>query len=179
MHLETPIPRNLYRYQPIDNKLESSLIDNYLWFSNPLDFNDLYDCNLKLYLERDKKVMARHFKKVNEDASLTGNAPLDAEAFENRVNYLYNNPDELESIVQRQIIKFISTIGICCFSKRDDNLLMWSHYSQSHKGVCLKFDLQNDFEFLYCLLQFFILPAFRSSTTLEKWSKCKKGNYRD
>lgn len=33
-----------------------------------------------------------------------------------------------------------SKIGVCCFSKNNSNLLMWSHYADSHQGFCLEFD---------------------------------------
>jgi hypothetical protein len=31
--------------------------------------------------------------------------------------------------------------AILCFSRNWDNLLMWSHYGDSHRGVCLGFDI--------------------------------------
>lgn len=30
--------------------------------------------------------------------------------------------------------------GIYCFTKSEDNILMWSHYANEHKGICLEFD---------------------------------------
>ncbi|WP_298248416.1 DUF2971 domain-containing protein [uncultured Christiangramia sp.] len=33
-----------------------------------------------------------------------------------------------------------SKIGVTCFSKNNSNLLMWSHYADSHQGFCLEFD---------------------------------------
>ncbi|MCB0485849.1 MAG: DUF2971 domain-containing protein, partial [Flavobacteriaceae bacterium] len=33
-----------------------------------------------------------------------------------------------------------SKIGVCCFSKNNSNLLMWSYYADSHQGICLEFD---------------------------------------
>lgn len=33
-----------------------------------------------------------------------------------------------------------SKIGVSCFSKNNSNLLMWSHYADSHQGFCLEFD---------------------------------------
>ena len=30
--------------------------------------------------------------------------------------------------------------GICPFSKTKKNLLLWSHYADSHRGLCFKFD---------------------------------------
>ncbi len=35
-------------------------------------------------------------------------------------------------------------IGILCFSRNWDNLLLWSHYGASHKGICLGFDIPDD-----------------------------------
>lgn len=34
----------------------------------------------------------------------------------------------------------LSKIGVCCFSKNNSNLIMWSHYADSHQGFCLEFD---------------------------------------
>ena len=34
--------------------------------------------------------------------------------------------------------------GIACFLSNCDNLLMWAHYADSHKGVCLKFNILED-----------------------------------
>lgn len=31
-------------------------------------------------------------------------------------------------------------IGVFCLTTKPDNLLMWAHYADSHKGVCLQFD---------------------------------------
>jgi len=33
---------------------------------------------------------------------------------------------------------------ICCFSRRCDNILMWSHYADKHKGLCIEFDTLYD-----------------------------------
>jgi hypothetical protein len=32
-------------------------------------------------------------------------------------------------------------IGLLCFSRNWDNLLLWSHYGDSHTGICLGFDI--------------------------------------
>lgn len=32
---------------------------------------------------------------------------------------------------------------IACFSKRNDSMLMWSHYSNSHQGVCIEYDVED------------------------------------
>lgn len=32
-------------------------------------------------------------------------------------------------------------VGVCCFSKRYDSMLMWGHYANGHRGVCIGYDL--------------------------------------
>lgn len=39
-----------------------------------------------------------------------------------------------------QIIDEKSLIKICCFSMDPDDMLLWSHYSNNHKGVCIEVD---------------------------------------
>ena len=47
----------------------------------------------------------------------------------------------IETATQNYIIHFRSTKGMLCFSRNWDNLLLWSHYGDSHKGICLGFDI--------------------------------------
>lgn len=35
--------------------------------------------------------------------------------------------------------------GILCFSKSWEDPLLWSHYADKHRGVCLGFDVQDDY----------------------------------
>lgn len=39
---------------------------------------------------------------------------------------------------------FKRTLCLCCFSKNMNSILMWSHYADNHKGVCLEWDFDND-----------------------------------
>lgn len=47
-----------------------------------------------------------------------------------------------ESLVDMQpnIPFIVNSARITCFSKRSDNLLMWSHYADGLRGFCLEFD---------------------------------------
>ena len=42
---------------------------------------------------------------------------------------------------------------ISCFSKRKDSLLMWSHYADSHKGVCIEYERPNNNDFFDVIYQ--------------------------
>jgi hypothetical protein len=38
----------------------------------------------------------------------------------------------------------VSNAGILCFSAVGNSVLMWSHYAEEHKGICLIFDTSKD-----------------------------------
>jgi hypothetical protein len=42
-----------------------------------------------------------------------------------------------------QIKAEIDNFGVTCFSEREDILLLWSHYSSNHTGMCLTFDIKD------------------------------------
>jgi hypothetical protein len=50
--------------------------------------------------------------------------------------------EALESYVRRMR----GSIGILCFSRNWDNILLWSHYGASHTGICLGFDVPDDYD---------------------------------
>ena len=39
------------------------------------------------------------------------------------------------------VANFRQKYGILCFSRNWDNLLLWSHYGDSHTGICMGFDI--------------------------------------
>lgn len=55
-----------------------------------------------------------------------------------------NSFDELKEKFTNEIIQKVKEVRnnalISCFSKRYDSILMWSHYGDKHKGICVEFD---------------------------------------
>ena len=47
----------------------------------------------------------------------------------------------LRSLVDANVQNFRGKLGILCFSRNWDNLLMWSHYGDKHAGLCMGFDI--------------------------------------
>lgn len=134
----------LYKYAGINQYLYSMLINSELWFSNPIDFNDPYDCNIKYNLSgiNYDKVL-KHLNKLNHRHQHN----LSHEHIKNRAKDICNSPQELNDLLDNLLKESINKRGISCFSQSDSKLLMWSHYADSHKGVCLTFDIQKDLDF--------------------------------
>lgn len=55
-----------------------------------------------------------------------------------------NSFEELKDKFTNEVIQKVKDIRnnalISCFSKRYDSILMWSHYGDKHKGICIEFD---------------------------------------
>ncbi|GEK51300.1 DUF2971 domain-containing protein [Vreelandella venusta] len=38
-----------------------------------------------------------------------------------------------------------ASVGVLCFTSKEDNLLMWAHYAKNHEGICIEFDGNAEF----------------------------------
>ena len=47
---------------------------------------------------------------------------------------------DAEKIIQQDEKSTFRTVTLCCLSEIKDNILMWSHYSNSHHGICIGFE---------------------------------------
>lgn len=57
--------------------------------------------------------------------------------------------NKLKVELKRLTCKFLENSHTTCFSEKNDDFLMWSHYASKHSGVCLEFTLENKNQFPY------------------------------
>jgi Protein of unknown function (DUF2971) len=128
-------PRIVYAYRTINDHLRDSLIKRHVWFSNPLRFNDPYDCALPIL---DHSNPQDAMECVN---SLLLRYPAPSAEFEARA---LMEAKSGKVILASQIIQEwrngMERSGVICFSENPDNILMWSHYASQHQGICLGFE---------------------------------------
>lgn len=62
---------------------------------------------------------------------------------ENVTEEFISNRNEIEARIER-IQKIHNQKGVLALSSKNDNILMWSHYTFNHKGVCFGFEFDND-----------------------------------
>lgn len=85
-----------YKYMSINKNTLNAFINEYCWFSNPMSFNDPFDCAL---------VKGEKFNEF-----------------------------------------FLERKKILCLATEYDNLLMWSHYADCHRGLCIEYTPFSDEE---------------------------------
>lgn len=134
--LRKQIPQYFFKYRTLETFGEI-LENNSLWFSNPEDFNDPFDCQI----ETD-------YNNTPEEIEDLIRITLQNSFNESQIKLLAkdaaNTPEKWKKTINEAIKNIITKSGVCCFAGNESNLLMWSHYSNSHKGVCLKFDALKD-----------------------------------
>lgn len=62
---------------------------------------------------------------------------------ENVTEEFISNESEIKDRIER-IQKIHNQKGVLSLSSKNDNILMWSHYTFNHKGVCFGFEFDND-----------------------------------
>lgn len=158
----------LYKYFGNLDYAKDAIINKRIHFESPLDYNDIYDC--RFYLSDNDllncfskgetiiRVFEAYFSTKPYIEDLRNNI---FPKFENEselrifkvistiINHVPDNDikDFLKAFRNQLSINNMTTSGmqkVSCFSENKDALLMWSYYANSHKGVCLEFDLRKD-----------------------------------
>ena len=132
-------PRYVYKYKPLNKFTERIFKDSNIWFAKPNTLNDPFDCQIVTKNDNTKEEILAFLKKRNH-----------IDLIKNLNNGLFTE-DLWNQNINEVINTFINKCGISCFAGSNDNILMWSHYTNSHKGICIKFDILED-------LNFFMLP---------------------
>lgn len=130
------VPLRLYKYRAANDFFFNMLETGSLWFSRPADFNDPFDCRLKLNLGNDKKNLEANLVKAGLMPKFT-NAVLRKNHRKMMSDPVYYN--RFMTMLHHYVIN--SRLSVCCFAENPDNLLLWAHYAASHTGVCLDFSM--------------------------------------
>lgn len=123
----------LYKYRPINEYTIKLLIHNELYFASPVSLNDPFDSKVNVIRESEKE--------------------------EDWINWIENHVSE--KLYYKQLLrdvggkKFgevinkytsdnrrsaVAHLGIVALTSNEKHILMWSHYADSHKGLCFGFE---------------------------------------
>ena len=137
------LPQFVTKYRPISkNDFSKSIFqllkESSLWFADANYFNDPFDCQLNINYESDLSEMENWLRSIRSFKLIYTEDDIKKKAIE-----LTNDTTKIKTIVD----DLIRSNGVCCFSKNYDSILQWSHYAESHQGVCLVFDILKDSNF--------------------------------
>ncbi len=131
-------PSFFYKYYQInkENKvfIERIFTHNELYFPSPKQFNDPFDSRNPVSYEGTisewEKYLGDRIDKYIPNLTTEQRQIKIKELAKKALN---------ESIFDDLPNSYIDAMGVFCMTEKNDNILMWSHYANSHKGICLEF----------------------------------------
>lgn len=138
----------MYKYQacPSDDQekkdwVRQILVEHQLFLPSRKCFNDPFDCLVPSFLQTPATVLKRFVEERVERVS-----PSAAEDEKVREVLRLMSVDRLEDL-HKYLQDEVDRAGVVCFSKVRDDILMWAHYADKHRGLCFEFDGSNNRRF--------------------------------
>jgi len=114
----------LFKYRAVNEYTLDFLNTGAVYFSSPAEFNDPFDTR---FVERDLRAQQQRFERdrrvLGTDAALLGVAMMNVFEREHRAGGVKTR--------------------IYCVSEIVDSILMWSHYADSHRGICVVLEAEH------------------------------------
>ena len=129
-------PEKFYKYRSLSeiSGIERTICHNELYFPTPSEFNDPFDCSPPFSHEASDNELLAYLRKSDPQVEL------------DLLRQMQDNPKEQQKFTENFVsVLRNGAIGVLCLSALKDNILMWSHYADSHKGICIEFNGHNDF----------------------------------
>lgn len=124
--------KTIYKFFRTNEYFFDTIISNQLFFSSISQFNDPYDCHLTIGKEIPKEQFENYIKDTFKSE----------EHISKHLRAFRKDPERYSQRHLDGFIDFLNYYGICCFSKIKSEILLWSHYADSHRGVALGFDFE-------------------------------------
>jgi len=143
MNCET---KQYYKYRPLllngdPHPFTASLFERReLWFASPSDFNDPFDCNLRLHVDdsTDEEWCSYIDLMMKENPKAKPNLE------QVKAGRLWRvNREMTKGIGDKTQALNYSKSSVFCLARRADSIPMFSYYADSHRGVAIEFSFSN------------------------------------
>jgi Protein of unknown function (DUF2971) len=144
---DKPAPKVLYRYCSIKGKrldwFTQTMEQDKIWRTLPSAFNDPFECRFHMNFgastwEKQKLRMEFLMKRKGMGQ---GKALKDTQSFFGRPKNVVRAWEVRQQHAIEELL--LDETGMVCLSEVKDDILMWSHYADGHRGVCLVFEPQS------------------------------------
>ena len=112
-----------------------------LWFTSAREFNDPFDSSLSYQFDDKPQgiqekwaqdFLKREFPHLNRQQRNS--------LARQRLREINKDSEHIEQFRQNSVEKNYNKFGICSLTPAKDDLLMWAHYSDNHRGFCVGID---------------------------------------
>lgn len=137
----------LYKYVKINEHTTQLLTKGEIYFSHPSEFNDPFDCDIPLTTKCTEKNLLKFMRNKN----ITRKFLLDLrKQYRDYLDMNGNDLSKLWKVIQESkpetdlVLDSLKNLNrVFCLSASFKKILMWSHYAENHKGICIGFNFPN------------------------------------
>jgi len=137
----------LFKFRSLNKYLIDTLVKGTIYCARPIRLNDPFDCQVDIKKAAENAIPLLSGKKKQNLVKLS------------KSNGFFEN-----------IQKSIKSVGICSFSLVLEEPLLWSHYANEHKGLCLTYEIP--FQYFFkpsTIIEGAILPVDYGENPLTEW----------
>lgn len=129
-HYNCTAPASLYKYFGNNPRNLETIKANKLWYSAPCNFNDIFDCDISV---DETAIFNCVLRMTPANMIIRTGSP----AWREIQSKMRKETKSLRSTFETMKSK----MGVACLSESDDSLLMWAHYANNHRGMCVEYNL--------------------------------------
>lgn len=127
----------LYKYRSIApgpdvDRVSKIFANNEVYFSTIGSFNDPFEGKFKVSFD----ACAEHKMAIAANRVMQENPGLTEEEALQQATRRYK---EVEKHGEKNLKAASQKVGVFSLTERNDDILMWSHYADSHRGICIEF----------------------------------------
>ena len=130
------IPTKLYRYCSLNEYSLHNLLSNELTGNSPEVFNDLYDATIH---RNSSQFVRKRFDDLNQMSKELEFDPI--EMPEENIIHIENNTKKSDRFYMRYMTEPFRIVSL---SESNNSILMWSHYADMNRGICIEYDFSHD-----------------------------------
>ena len=129
---------SLFKYRSLNQFTDQIFLENTLYFPRAKDLNDPYELSAPL----DKGILSAAVHERIDQLLSRGEISEDERGFILYFFPLYKEEgrEAARLAALDRVNKVNAESGILSLSERNDSILMWSHYADQHKGICIEFE---------------------------------------
>jgi hypothetical protein len=132
------LPKKLYKYRPVDKYTEQIFTERSLYFAGPDKLNDPFDRRIKINTDLTEEQFQQMVETLPNTKPILAN--ISPQSRKAEIHRWYQQTRQTLSDGLPELRKFFDETGVLCLSELRDQILMWSHYADGHRGICLEFD---------------------------------------
>lgn len=173
MENKKKIPKRLYKYRDLSNRTLDMVVSDNVYFADPSTFNDPLDSRPSFQVDVDEvklEKILRHFveRRTSEEMSAAAktikyrgpktkdhikrHSRRQADRLLKEIEYYATDPDHesedhqrflLGHYIEEELLQQYDK-GIVSLAKRATCPLMWSHYGDQHRGICIGYSVPHN-----------------------------------